>query len=239
MRRFFLVFGLGAILASAFVTPVLAQSHPAHEHGAAKLDVSIFENVVELSLDSPLINFISFERAPNSPAETEEVKKMGQILGAATTVFVFPKEAGCQVKGVRIDSEPLDPALLPTPVWPADRDHGEADHDRDSKDADHDHGPEDADHNHDSKDTDHDHGPEDADHDHGHGEEDDHDHDHGEHGDIVAEYLFECQKPAALKEINVRLFDKFPSLSRIDARIVTESAQKSATLDGRNALIQW
>jgi hypothetical protein len=210
MRPIFLIMVLGFFWAPALTSPAFAQSPPpAHEHGAAQLHVFIEGDEVELSLESPLINFISFERAPNSPVETEEVKKMGETLSAVADLFVLSSAAGCQVKGVRLNSEAIDPALLPTPVWPAESgdDHNEeTERDRGQGDT--------------------------ADHDHG-------DHDHGEHGDLLADYLFECQKPTELKAIDVRLFDKFPSLTRVDAQIITDGGQKAVTLDGRNAQIKW
>ncbi|MDR0549741.1 MAG: DUF2796 domain-containing protein [Deltaproteobacteria bacterium] len=217
MRPFHLTLGLGLFFALALVSSSgFAQAPPAHEHGAAQLYIVIDQKDVELSLDGPLINFIPFERAPNSPQETEEVKKMGQILNEAAEIFVLTPAAGCQAKGVRLTSEVLDASLLPPPRWPADHANDPGQEDDDDDHADH------------EADADHDH----ADHDHA-------DHDHGEHGDLLADYIFECQKPAALKDIEVRLFAKFPSLTRIDAEVVGESGQKALTLDAKNALVKW
>ncbi|MDR2142066.1 MAG: DUF2796 domain-containing protein [Deltaproteobacteria bacterium] len=240
MRHFYLIFGAGLFLALALTAPALAQSHPAHEHGAAKLNIIVEDKEVELSLDSPLINFIPFERAPNNPEEEAQARDLGTKLAEPASLFIFTKEAGCQPKAFDLISDPLS-SLLPESNWPQDPDEdeeiGDLAEDGDSEEADHDSEeadakPEAADHDHEKADA----KPEAADHDH---EDADHDHEEGEHGDIEASYLFECAKPEALKGVDVRLFEKYPTLTRLDVQISLEAGQKAATLDPKNTQAQW
>jgi hypothetical protein len=203
----------------------MAQYHPPHEHGAAKLNVIIEGDEVELLLDSPLINLIPFERAPGTPAETEDVKKMSGLLNAPKDLFIFTPAAGCAPKGQRFYSPPLEASLLPANSWPEGREDSKAK--ADAAEGDHDHEDE----------GDHDH---DAEGDHEHAEEGDHEHgEEGEHNDILVEYIFSCAKPAELKDIDSRLQEKFPSFTRIDTQIIAPSGQKSVTLEKGQTKITW
>lgn len=65
----------------------------------------------------------------------------------------------------------------------------------------------------------HEHGHDEAhghEHEHAHGHDHDHDHDHEHaHSDAEANYRFQCTQPAALKTLNIGLFDAFPRTLRI------------------------
>lgn len=64
----------------------------------------------------------------------------------------------------------------------------------------------------------------------------DHDQDQGQgpvaegHADILAEYRFVCADPAALTEVRVMLFERFPALERLQAQLVTDRGQAGAEL---------
>ncbi|MDR1607605.1 MAG: DUF2796 domain-containing protein [Deltaproteobacteria bacterium] len=212
----------------------LAQSHPAHEHGAAKLSIALEGDDLELSLESPLINFLPFERAPNNPTEEKQVKDLGEALLDGQSLFAFSAAAGCKLLGARIASSPLDSFWIKSTVGQVEGsgDHGHAAH---KDEADHKHEREKADHHDEDKDGDHKHEHEKGDH---HDEHDEADHDH-EHGDLDAQYFFECQKPGSIKEMEVKLFAKYPSLTRIDAQLINDSGQKAMTLDAKNTTIKW
>lgn len=67
---------------------------------------------------------------------------------------------------------------------------------------------------------------------HSHGPQDDHQHhdQEGEHSDLRVAYEFECEKPAALKEIEVRVFRQFPSFEKIEVQALFPSGQIGASL---------
>ena len=97
-----------AILLTA--APTLA--HGPHEHGAARLDVAVEGNSVEISLESPLANALPFEHAPRDAAQRQAVQNMAATLHKAENIFVFPAEAQCRIKKVTLESEALPEALL-------------------------------------------------------------------------------------------------------------------------------
>lgn len=56
------------------------------------------------------------------------------------------------------------------------------------------------------------------------------DRDGGGHADMRATIVFQCEKPAALKEIGVRLFDAFPRLQRVQVQLAAAGRQSAAEL---------
>ena len=62
-------------------------------------------------------------------------------------------------------------------------------------------------------------------HDHGH----DHGHHDGGHSEIEALYRFRCA--AAPRWVDVRLFEAFPGMQRLNVQVITERRQGAATLD--------
>jgi len=115
-------------LALAFVfllAAVPAFGYEAHEHGAAELEIAIEGNTVEIELETPLINLISFERAPQNDKEREDVRAMASILRNPQTLFIFPKAAECSLEKTSLESDVL-----------ADELGHSSDHDADKHDAD-------------------------------------------------------------------------------------------------------
>jgi hypothetical protein len=221
MRQISLVLGIG-LLCLAFwgvfgSRPAAAQTHEAHEHGVAVLNVAVEKGEVEIGLDSPLINFIPFEHAPGNPEEEQAVRQMGELFADFSSLFVFPAQAGCAPKGFRLESANIPTALLPAGTLPPGEGahHEPGDHDDHDDDGDH---------------EDHDHG----DHDHGDAEDADHD-----HGDLEGLFVFACQKPETLKSLSVKLFEKFPSLETLNVQLVTDTGQKGQSLKADNPTVNW
>jgi hypothetical protein len=211
-----LFFGLsGALLIIFGADQLTAQTHEAHEHGIAQLNVAVENSQVELDLDSPLINFISFEHPPSTPEQKEEVKRLGQTLAGYGELFILTPEAGCTASGLALSSDNIEASLLP-PSTLADDDHK-------SGDSGHIHG---------------DHGEEAE---HGEHHEAGHDHEDGdhEHGDLEGRFVFSCQKPEALKSLEIKLFEKFPSLESIDIQLVSDKGQRAASLNSKSPSINW
>lgn len=63
--------------------------------------------------------------------------------------------------------------------------------------------------------------------------------DAGGHGDLDADYRFECADPARLTGIATQLFKEFGAMRRIDAVVVTASRQRAFTLSKRLAFMKW
>ena len=51
------------------------------------------------------------------------------------------------------------------------------------------------------------------------------------HADLKAEYVFRCELPERLKDVDVRLFDGFPHMRRIEVQVAGPRGQASATLE--------
>ena len=76
---------LTALLATPFAA--LAQAQHAHVHGQIKLDVVIDGPTVVIEMESPLDNFVGFERAPRTDAEQQTVDSAIAQLRAADQLF--------------------------------------------------------------------------------------------------------------------------------------------------------
>ena len=50
------------------------------------------------------------------------------------------------------------------------------------------------------------------------------------HGDLSARYVWQCASPAALKSVQVVLFDRFPRLRRLEAQVAVPQGQTRAVL---------
>jgi hypothetical protein len=73
-----------------------------------------------------------------------------------------------------------------------------------------------------------------------HAHDDDHDHDHGQgaHGNWRSYHRFSCSRPEALGAIEVRLFQHFPELKRLDFQLVTDTAQTGGRLEPGQSVIR-
>jgi len=65
-----------------------------------------------------------------------------------------------------------------------------------------------------------------------------HDHEH-EHADLDGEFTFTCAQPGLLHSLEVKLFDAFPGLKRLDVEVATAKGQTAAKLDGKKRRIDW
>jgi hypothetical protein len=60
-----------------------------------------------------------------------------------------------------------------------------------------------------------------------------------EHAELEATIRFQCANPAALKGMEVKLFESFPKLHRIDVQTVSGSGQAAARLTPKQRNLQW
>lgn len=52
----------------------------------------------------------------------------------------------------------------------------------------------------------------------------------GDHADLEAQFVFDCAQPAALRQLDVGLFDAFKRLQRIDVQVAGPKGQSKVTL---------
>lgn len=104
---------LGVVL---LCTP--AMSYGPHEHGVARMNVTVDGSKVGIILESPLANAISFEHSPTTDAHRAEVRAMSAKLRQAGEIFLLTKAAQCSPSEIFLISENLPPELLgeTTPV---------------------------------------------------------------------------------------------------------------------------
>lgn len=215
MKNLILVAACTVLLTAA---PALA--HGPHEHGAARLDVAVEGNSVEISLESPLANALPFEHAPRDAAQRQAVQNMAATLHKAENIFVFPAAAQCRIKKVTLESEALPDALLaasaaaqPEQAQTSQKNAPAASAVEPKTHADHD-----------------EHG--------GHDEHAGHD-EQGGHADLDASFTFECAQPEALHGMDVRLFSAWPALHELRVQIVSPAGQHAAELNEQAPTLKW
>ncbi len=60
-----------------------------------------------------------------------------------------------------------------------------------------------------------------------------------EHANLHAEYEYSCVKVAALKSLQLGLFDSFPALHKVDAQMAGARGQVAATLTPKQRMLTW
>lgn len=59
------------------------------------------------------------------------------------------------------------------------------------------------------------------------------------HAELDATIVFRCEQPAQLRELEVRLFDRFAGLKRLDAQIASAQGQKAMQLSAGARRASW
>ena len=95
------------------------QAEDAHQHGVARLEVVAEGPTLTVTLDSPLDNLVGFERGPRTAAERSAVQAMAQALHNGTMLLQPTPAAGCTLRGVALQSDVIDSALLAKGASPA------------------------------------------------------------------------------------------------------------------------
>jgi hypothetical protein len=91
------------------------ETHEAHEHGVAALNIAIEGSRVELALDSPSINVLGFEHAPRSDSERAAVARAQRTLEGAERLFALTHAAECR----------LTSSDVVAPTWSEDDTHAD------------------------------------------------------------------------------------------------------------------
>lgn len=98
-------------------TNVMAHEQHAHVHGEVSLNIAIDEKSVAIEVESPLDNFLSFERAPKTEEEKRLAAEMVAKFNQAETLFTPDPAALCTLKSVELHSEALSlNSALPSSV---------------------------------------------------------------------------------------------------------------------------
>lgn len=84
--------------------PLAARAAPAHEHGAATLDVAVEGGVLTLALESPLDNLAGFEHAPKNDKQRAALARMETTLRGGEALFRPTPEAACRATAATVES---------------------------------------------------------------------------------------------------------------------------------------
>lgn len=60
-----------------------------------------------------------------------------------------------------------------------------------------------------------------------------------DHAEIAMEITFHCRMPAALKDMEIKLFDAFPGIHRLDAQVVGPRGQSAAKVTIKHPRLSW
>ena len=82
------------VAACVLLLPAIGWAGKAHEHGAAKLNVSLEGQQLTIALESPLDGIVGFERAPKNAAEKAKVDAAVAQLQAAEKLFKIEPSFG-------------------------------------------------------------------------------------------------------------------------------------------------
>jgi hypothetical protein len=192
---------------------ISASAHEAHEHGTARVNLTVEGSRVEIELETPLANLISFEHAPATEAQKKEVRDMAAALRDTGRLFIFPAAAQCRLEKISLESEVIGDTLLAPAGEPAVA-AAKAKGAKAGAHADHEDHEDHADHE---------------------------DHEEGEetHADLDVEMSFVCQNPGALKQIEIGMFKVFPNLHEIEVQMLTPKGQGAASLGKNSSVIKW
>ncbi len=185
------------------------REHDAHVHGIGALNVAIDGELVALEFVSPAVNIVGFEHAPSNEQQQQTVDAAMEMLHEGDKMFMFPDEAGCR----------LETADVHTSM--------ETDHDDEEHEEEHGH-------------------EEEHEEEHGHENESSHDQEHGddeeheeEHSEFHVEYTFQCEQSGALTNMDVKLFEHFPSIEELTTQIISSTSQQGASLTKDNNVVKF
>jgi hypothetical protein len=139
MKKGLFVLALCPLLTLFGAASLLAQgeTHPAHVHGEAALNLSVAADSIQLDLESPLASFISFEHVPSTDAQAKEFDAMDTLVKKPEGLISIPKDYGCHLIATAVKYEDSE-----------EEGHGHGDEGDAHADGGHDHGDEDGDHDH-------------------------------------------------------------------------------------------
>lgn len=195
--------------------PARAYGEGPHVHGVAILEIAIDDTAVQVNLNSPLDNLLGFEHSPRNENEREAVRSMASKLHQADSLFNFTPAARCHLESAGLES-PLLPMELLMP--------GSAAGKTDSMSTDKRTKPQGVPSIHSSTTASQ------------AASADGHNDDHAE---LEGTWSFRCAVPQALQSVDVRLFEVFRGLRRLDAVIAGPKGQSGAKLSPAFPSLKW
>lgn len=97
---------LSTLVCLASLAGTAAMAGP-HEHGVARLDVALDGSTVTLALNSPLDNFLGFERAPRNDRERAAAQALLAQLQQGAALFKLDAAAQCGQRSAEVHAPVL------------------------------------------------------------------------------------------------------------------------------------
>ena len=94
---------LAALLAAAPAAAADKRAPHAHQHGAARLHVSLDGGALQIAFEGPADNILGFERAPTTDARKATVARADERLKQPAQLFTTAPAADCRVQPARVD----------------------------------------------------------------------------------------------------------------------------------------
>ncbi|MEZ5651673.1 MAG: DUF2796 domain-containing protein [Burkholderiaceae bacterium] len=186
-------------------TEVRAQTPGTHEHGRARLNIAVDGAELTIELEVPAVHVAGRESAPPD-AEARRLLRTGlDRLAEPGSMFMPSAAAGCHLE--RIGGGLHGMALVGESGAPGDDTGKRGAAHRSEHAHEHEHGRAAA-----TGDRDH--------------ARDEHE---SQHADLLATYEWHCDRPDALTDIDVRLFDRLNGLRSLTVRLITERIQREST----------
>ena len=233
LRGTAMLFAAAAIgLITELALPAWAYGAGPHVHGRAALEIAIDEATVQVNLNSPLDNLLGFEHAPRNEKERHAARVMATKLRQADTLFIFTPAAKCRLASVQMESPLLAPELLMPGSGPGNGNGSGAPNKADNPKGDKLKGDKSAVPSRAPSIPTVSSGttlsqP---------ALSDEHADDHAE---LEATWNLRCALPQALQGVDVRLFQVFPGLRRLDVAIAGPKGQSSAKLSPASTRLKW
>lgn len=193
----------------------------ARENGVADLRVTVEGKSLEVEFCAAMDDLVGFLGEPRTRAQREVLVKVEERLKQFERLFVLAADSGCRLRRADLD----------LPWKPKAGEPGGAHA--------HGHGHDPAHHGHDG------HGH--AHHHEGHAHDDHHDHhDHHDHdepedpvpADVHALYRLDCTNSRALAVMEVRVFNSFPRIEKVRARMEKPEGETTVVLDRERQVLQ-
>ena len=205
------------MVAIELALPACAYGEGPHVHGVAILEIAIDDGLVQINLNSPLDNLLGFEHAPRNEGERQAVKSMASKLYQADSLFNFTPAARCQLESAELKS-PLLPMELLMPDSISDKTLGGGVRKKPGR-------PQ-ALSPASSATTASSPAASSGEHADGHAE-------------LEGTWSFRCAVPQALQSVDVRLFEVFPGIRRLDTAIAGPKGQSGAKLSPAFPSLKW
>lgn len=106
------------------------EEHAAHAHGIATINLVVENNKLELELDSPAVNLVGFEHAPQNESQRDAVKSARAVLSSPDDVLVL-QDAGCSPISFSVEVEGPVGEAQAKESDPHEDEHHDDEHDED------------------------------------------------------------------------------------------------------------